>query len=73
MICKTNIPEIQTEIIIESLGEFDSNEGMLKMFARRGLCFSTTKYITVLDEKENVSYIEDIQKPNNDVHPEDRK
>ena len=33
------------------------------MFARRGQCFSTTKYVTKLDPDSNVEVIEDIERP----------
>lgn len=45
MLVKTNIKEIQMENIISALGEFDITEGPLKMYSRRGQCFTTTKYI----------------------------
>ena len=66
MICKTKIPEIQTQAIIKSLGEFNSKKGYLLMFARRGQCFSTTKNICSLTELENVEYIDDIERPKYD-------
>lgn len=46
MLVKTDIPDIQMEKIISELGEFDLSEGPLKMYSRRGQCFTTTKYIT---------------------------
>jgi hypothetical protein len=51
MIVQSNIPEIQMESIIKDLGEFDMKEGALKMYSRRGQCFTTTKYITELKEE----------------------
>ena len=48
MIVKTRIPEIQLSSIIAELGEFDKNDEPLKMYARRGQCFTTTKFVTVL-------------------------
>lgn len=48
MLVKTRIPEIQLSQIISELGEFDTSDEPLKMYARRGQCFTTTKFVTVL-------------------------
>lgn len=48
MLLQSNIPEIQMETIIRELGQFDISEGPLKMYSRRGQCFTTTKFITDL-------------------------
>ncbi|CDW74505.1 rna-directed rna polymerase [Stylonychia lemnae] len=61
MLCDTNIPDIIKERIIYQLGTFSKDEGYLKMFARIGQCFSTTKYVCRLNEKENVRYIDDLK------------
>lgn len=45
--------------IISALGEFDNKEGALKMYSRRGQCFTTTKYITHLKEDE-ITIVPDI-------------
>ena len=45
MLVKTHIPEMQLQKIIQELGTFDESEGALKMYSRRGQCFTTTKYI----------------------------
>eukprot|EP00347_Sterkiella_histriomuscorum_P000757 403374620 len=63
MVCSTSIPEIQPNAIISRLGTFTNEGGNLKMFARRGQCFSTTKYVTKLDPDSNVEVIEDIERP----------
>ena len=57
--------------IISELGEFDSSEGPLKMYSRRGQCFTTTKFITFLKEEEIVK-IEDIKVQKSD-DPEDKE
>jgi hypothetical protein len=48
MICETDILEIQPDTIMNSLGMFDRAKGMLMMFSRRGLNFSTTRFIKQL-------------------------
>lgn len=58
MIVNNIIPEIQVEKIIGELGEFSDKEGPLKMYARRGQCFTTTKLVTKLDKSE-IRYIEE--------------
>jgi RNA dependent RNA polymerase len=60
MLVKTHIPEIQLPKIIEELGTFDESEGALKMYSRRGQCFTTTKYIGLLDPSE-ILMIEDVK------------
>lgn len=60
MLLNSKIPEIQMERIIEGLGEFDSTEGPLKMYSRRGQCFTTTKFIAQLKEEE-IKMIDDIK------------
>lgn len=60
MIVKTKIPQIQLSKIISDLGEFDTNDEPLKMYARRGQCFTTTKFVTVLSSDE-VRVIPDIK------------
>lgn len=60
MICKTNIPDLQPKVIINNMGTFDDSQGMLKMFARRGQCFSTTVFICSLNEVDNIRDIPDI-------------
>jgi hypothetical protein len=49
MLVKTDIPEIQCEKIISELGDFNNDKGPLLMYARRGQCFTTTKYIAKLN------------------------
>ena len=65
MLVKTDIPEIQVDKIINELGEFDATQGQLKMYARRGQCFTTTKYITKL-EPSQLELIDDIERPKED-------
>jgi len=65
MLVKTDIPEIQVDKIINELGEFDASQGQLKMYARRGQCFTTTKYITKL-EPSQLELIDDIERPKED-------
>ena len=60
MLVNTQIPDIQLPKIISELGVFDDSEGALKMYSRRGQCFTTTKYITMLDPSE-VQVIDDIK------------
>jgi len=60
MMVKSNIPELQLDRIIGELGEFDLSEGPLKMYSRRGQCFTTTKYITKLEASE-IKVIDDIK------------
>jgi hypothetical protein len=62
MLVKSDIDEINIDTIIDQLGKFDSSEGLLKMYARRGQCFTTTKYITKLSEHEIIP-IDDIKTP----------
>jgi hypothetical protein len=52
MLVKSDIDEINIDTIIDQLGKFDASEGLLKMYARRGQCFTTTKYITKLSDDE---------------------
>jgi RNA-dependent RNA polymerase len=69
MMVKSNIPELQLDRIIGELGEFDLSEGPLKMYSRRGQCFTTTKYITKLEASE-IKVIDDIKVQKTD-DPED--
>lgn len=69
MLLTSQIPEIQLERIISELGEFDISEGPLKMYSRRGQCFTTTKFITVLTG-EQIRIIEDLKVKKTD-DPED--
>lgn len=50
------------ETIIKSLGEFDSEKNILKKYARRGQCFSTTKYILKLNPNEVDFNIPDVMR-----------
>ena len=65
MLVNTDIPEIQVDKIIKELGEFDASQGQLKMYARRGQCFTTTKFIVKL-ESSQLRKIEDIERPKED-------
>jgi RNA dependent RNA polymerase len=65
MLVNNDIPDIQIDKIIKELGEFSDKEGPLKMYARRGQCFTTTKLVTELKESE-IRYIEDISRPKTD-------
>lgn len=42
------------------MGEFQSEKNILKRYARKGQCFSTSKFICELDESE-VSQVADIK------------
>lgn len=69
MLLHSQIPELQMDRIIGTLGEFDEKEGALKMYSRRGQCFTTTKYITHLTADE-ITTIQDIKVKKTD-DPED--
>ena len=43
---KDNLSE---DAIMESMGDFSQEKNVLKRYARRGQCFSTTKFVTSLD------------------------
>jgi len=63
MICQTNIPEIQPDSLMNKFGFFDLKKGTLMLYSRRGLNFSTTRFIKKLNP-EHVLYIDDIEKEN---------
>ena len=68
MLVKTDFVELQIDKIIELLGKFNASEGLLKMFARRGQCFTTTKFITKL-EAGDIRKIDDVKRPRTDGEP----
>ena len=71
MLVKTHLADLQLTKIIQELGTFDESEGALKMYSRRGQCFTTTKYIGQLDPSE-IQMVEDIKVRKTD-DPEDRE
>lgn len=49
MLCKNNpFSSVDEEEIVAFMGNFDNEHNILKKFARKGQCFSTSKYITTL-------------------------
>jgi RNA-dependent RNA polymerase len=68
MLVKTDLPELQIDCIIKELGDFNKDGGLLKMFARRGQCFTTTKYITKL-ESGDIKHLDDIMRDRLDGDP----
>lgn len=52
--------KINEEKIIKSLGDFENEKNILKKYARRGQCFSTTKFICKLSEENLVFDVPDI-------------
>lgn len=52
--------KINEEKIIKSLGNFENEKNILKKYARRGQCFSTTKFICQLSEENLVFDVPDI-------------
>jgi RNA-dependent RNA polymerase len=50
-------------MIIQSMGEFESEKNILKRYARRGQCFSTTKYVmTLTNESIDLKTLKDIER-----------
>ena len=47
------------EKIMESMGDFSNEKNILKKYARRGQCFSTTKHIMNIDQDE-IEIVKDI-------------
>ncbi len=54
--------DLTEESIISSLGEFSKETNILKKYARRGQCFSTSKFIIQLRADEIVTHIPDVRK-----------
>ena len=48
--------------IIETMGDFSKEKNILKRYARRGQCFSTTKNVANLTEEQVVQYYPDIER-----------
>ncbi|CDW76328.1 rna-dependent rna polymerase [Stylonychia lemnae] len=69
MVCESKLAGIEKNSIIQSMGQFMNKEGYLKMFARIGQCFSTTKFVCKLNNEENIRSIEDIKiKKTDDIY-----
>lgn len=62
---ESKIPEMQYDKIIAELGKFKDDEGLLKMYARRGQCFTTTKFIAKLG-KYQLKIINDVKRRKED-------
>ena len=56
---------MQYDKIIAELGKFKDDEGLLKMYARRGQCFTTTKFIAKLG-KYQLKIINDVKRQKQD-------
>lgn len=52
--------KVSEQAIEATMGEFDQEKNILKRFARRGQCFSTTKFVCELNPDEVVLGVEDI-------------
>jgi RNA-dependent RNA polymerase len=48
--------------IAQFMGNFDKETNILKKFARKGLCFSTSKYICTLDKNQVHLGLADIKR-----------
>ena len=44
------------------MGNFDNETNILKKFARKGQCFSTSKFVGTLEPKEVVLNVQDIKR-----------
>lgn len=53
---------ITADEIIQSLGNFDEEKNILKRYARRGQCFSTSKFVYQLQDDELQVTLEDIKR-----------
>lgn len=49
-------------IIMKSMGNFSQEKNILKRYARRGQCFSTTKFIVNLNDEQVMLNVPDIKK-----------
>ena len=50
------------EQIIESCGDFSREKNILKKYARRGQCFSTAKFVTMLLPSQLITNYPDIKR-----------
>ena len=53
---------LNENIIMRSMGDFSQEKNMLKRYARRGQCFSTTKFILQLDKSEVTYNLPDVKR-----------
>ncbi|CDW77053.1 rna-directed rna polymerase [Stylonychia lemnae] len=54
--------QLNENMIMSSMGNFSKEQNILKRYARRGQCFSTTKFIVNLDKHEAQLGIPDIKR-----------
>ncbi|TNV86912.1 hypothetical protein FGO68_gene10314 [Halteria grandinella] len=73
MLMESKIPDIQYDSIISQLGKFSDSDGMLKMYARRGQCFTTTKQIIDLEMGKHILKIDDIKRVREDIDERDKE
>lgn len=53
---------LSEKIIMKSMGDFSKEQNMLKRYARRGQCFSTTKFITYLNNDQVIHNLPDVRR-----------
>lgn len=53
---------ISEEVITEYMGDFSKEKNILKKFARKGQCFSSSKFVQQLDTSQVTLDVEDIKR-----------
>lgn len=57
-----NYCQVDNNAIAKFMGNFDQETNILKKFARKGQCFSTTKYICTLKPEQVEMKVADVKR-----------